>query len=88
MAAKASMWQRRTVCRSCVAQNRPQSQRLWPRMIVNSHRMRVTPGSSVNSTRNWAKSTCACLPAAVSKRRSKTCVRGGRAVRRKSVTTL
>jgi hypothetical protein len=42
-------------------------------MIVNSHRMRTTPGSSVNSTRNWAKSTCACLPAAVSKRRSKTC---------------
>jgi hypothetical protein len=57
-------------------------------MIVNNHRMRVTPGSSSNSTLNWAKSTCACLPAAVSKRRSKGWTRVGLTVRRKSVTTL
>ena len=32
--------------------------------------MRLTPGSSVNSTLNWAKSTWACSPGGVSKRTS------------------
>src|SRR3954464_14730352 len=71
------MWQRRTVCRSWVAQKRPHSQRLWPRTIVNSQRTRSTPGSSANSARNWAKSTCPWRPGAVSKRRSKGLGLGG-----------
>ena len=82
------MWQRMTVWRSCAAQKRPQSHRLCPSTSENSQTTRVTPGSSANSTRNCAKSTCAWRPGGVSNRRSKTLGRLGRASRRRSVTTL
>ena len=42
-----------------------------PSTMENSQTMRLTPGSSVNTTSKWAKSTCACSPGGVSKRTSK-----------------
>ena len=39
--------------------------------MENSQTMRVTPGSSVNSTSKRARSTWACSPGGVSKRTSK-----------------
>ncbi len=49
---------------------------------------RVTPGSSANTTWNWAKSTCAWSPGGVSKRTSNTAGGGGRSSRSASVTAL
>ncbi len=52
--------------------------------MVNSQTFRMTPGPSSNSTLNSAKSTWACRPGGVSKGFGLA----GRAVRRKTVTTL
>ena len=88
MASKAAMWQRSTVCRFWPAQNRPHSQRLWPRTMANSQTVRTSPGSSSKTVLKWAKSTWACSPGGVSKRRSKPACGGGRTSRRKSVTAV
>ncbi|GAA0598935.1 hypothetical protein GCM10009416_41400 [Craurococcus roseus] len=87
-ASNAAAWQRSTVGRSWCKTKRAHSIRLCPSTSENSQTMRTTPGSSVNSVRNWAKSTCACCPGAVSKRRSKPDAAAGRMSRRKSVTRV
>lgn len=56
--------------------------------MENSQTFRTTPGSSVNSTVNSAKSICAWRPGGVSKRRSKGFGAAGRTPRRKSVTAV
>jgi hypothetical protein len=86
MASNAAMWQRITVSSVWFGQNRPQSQRLCPSTMLNSQTLRRMPGSTTNSTWNSAKSTCACWPGAVSKRRSNCLGAAGRISRRYSVS--
>jgi len=62
--------------------------RLWPSTRENSQTIRSASGSSVKVVRKWAKSTWACLPGAVSKRRSNGCGDAGRMVRRKSFSAV
>ena len=45
--------------------------RLWPSTMENSQTIRSASGSSVKVVLKKAKSTWACLPGGVSKRRSK-----------------
>lgn len=54
--------------------------------MLNSQTLRTRPGSEVNSTWNSTKSTCACWPAKVSKRRSNCRGTAGRMRRRYSVS--
>ena len=65
-----------------------QISRECPSTIENSQTMRIAPGSSVNSVRNWAKPTWACYPGGVSNRRSKPTDAAGRTSRRNSVSWL
>lgn len=58
------------------------SERLYPNSIENSHTIPTTIGSQPKQTLNCAKSTCACLPADVSKRRSKLLSAWGRTSRK------
>ena len=88
MASNAAMWQRSTVCRSWPVQNRPHSQRLCARTRENSQTVRTRSGSSSKTALKWAKSTWACWPGGVSKRRSKPLRSVGRTSRRKSVTAV
>jgi len=62
--------------------------RLWPSTSENSQTTRSTPGSSVNTVRKCAKSTCACQPGGVSNRTSKPAGALGRTSRRKSFTMV
>ena len=60
----------------------------WPSTSENSQTIRITPGSSSNTTLKWAKSTCACSPGGVSKRTSNAGHGVGCSSRSKSVTAV
>ena len=80
------MWQCKTVCMSWT--KCAQIRQLKPSTKENSQTMRVTAGSSVNCSWNWAKSTCACSPGGVSKRTSKAGNGAGRISRSVSVMAV
>ena len=86
-ASNAPVWQRSSVCRSWCT-DRPHNIGCGRVPRENSQMIRSTPGSSVNTVRKSAKSTCAWRPGGVSKRTSNAVGSLGRASRRKSFTAV